>query len=126
VTDAFPWDEAPRHLIRDRDGAFGPAYTRCIRAMGIRDHPTAPRSPWQNGHVERLIGSIRRESLDHLIVFDEAQLCRGLKNYASYYSRVRTRLSLDKNAPDLRRPQKLGLIAAIPILGGLHHQYVRV
>ena len=67
VTDAFPWDEAPRHLIRDRDGAFGSAYTRRIRAMGIRDHPTAPRSPWQNGHVERLIGSIRRECLDHLI-----------------------------------------------------------
>ena len=65
MTDAFPWDEAPRHLIRDRDGAFSPAYTRRIRAMGIRDHPTAPRSPWQNGHVERLIGSIRRESLDH-------------------------------------------------------------
>jgi len=86
VTDAFPWDEAPRHLIRDRDGAFGPAYTRRIRAMGIRDHPTAPRSPWQNGHVERLIGSIRRESLDHLIVFDEAQLRRVLKNYVSYYN----------------------------------------
>ena len=74
VTDAFPWDEAPRHLIRDRDGALGPAYTHRIRAMGIRDHPTAPRSPWQNGHVERLIGSIRRESLDHLIVFGEAHL----------------------------------------------------
>ena len=66
VTDAFPWDEAPRHLIRDRDGAFGPAYTHRIRAIGIRDHPTAPRSPWQNGHVERLIGSIRSESLDHM------------------------------------------------------------
>ena len=97
VTDAFPWDEAPRHLIRDRDGAFGPAYIRRIRAMGIRDHPTAPRSPWQNGHVERLIGSIRRESL-----------------------------SLDKDAPDFRRAQKFGRIAAKPILGGLHHQYVRV
>jgi len=72
VIDAFPWDEAPRHLIRDRDGAFGPAYTRHIRPMRIRDHPTAPRSPWQNGHIERLIGSIRRESLDHLIVFGEA------------------------------------------------------
>src|ERR1700732_5173622 len=126
VTDAFPWDEAPRHLIRDRDGAFGPAYTHRIRAMGIRDHPTAPRSPWQNGHVERLIGSIRRESLDHLVVFDEAQLRRVLKNYAFYYNQVRTHLSLHKNAPDFRRPQKIGHIAAIPILGGLHHQYVRV
>ena len=126
VTGAFPWDEAPSHLIRDRDGAFGPAYTHRIRAMGIRDHPIAPRSPWQNGYVERLIGPIRRESLDHLVVFDEAQLRRVLKNYASYYNQVRTHLSLHKNAPDFRRPQKFGPIAAIPILGGLHHQYVRV
>ena len=125
VTDAFPWDEAPRHLLRDRDGAFGSAYSRRIRAMGIRDHPTAPRAPWQNGHVERLIGSIRREALDHLIVFDEAHLRRLLNNYAAYYNRVRTHLSLNKNAPDLRRPQRLGAVASIPILGGLHHQYVR-
>jgi transposase InsO family protein len=69
VTDAFPWGQAPQHLIRDRDAAFGTAYTRRIRAMGIRDHPTAPRSPWQNGHVERLIGSLRRECLDHVVVF---------------------------------------------------------
>ena len=96
VTDAFPWDEAPRHLIRDRDGAFGPAYTRRIRAMGIRDHPTAPRSPWQNGHVERLIGSIRRESLDHLIVFDEAQLRACPEGLRFYYNEVRTHLSLQK------------------------------
>jgi transposase InsO family protein len=88
VTDAFPWDEAPRHLIRDRDSAFGPAYLRRIRAMRIRDHPTAPRSPWQNGHVERFIGSIRREALDHLIVFGEAQLRRVLKKYASYYNQT--------------------------------------
>jgi transposase InsO family protein len=126
VTDAFPWDEAPSHLIRDRDRAFGPAYAHRIRAMGIRDHSTAPRSPWQNGYVERLIRSIRRESLDHLIVFDEAQLRRVLKNYASYYNHVRTHLSLHKNAPHFRCPQKLGHIASIPILGGLHHQYVRV
>jgi hypothetical protein len=79
VTDALPWDEAPSHLLRDRDGAFGPAYIRRIQAKRIRDHPTARRSLWQNGHVERVIGSIRRESLDHLIVFDEAQLRRGLK-----------------------------------------------
>jgi transposase InsO family protein len=125
VTDAFPWDEAPNHLIRDRDAAFGPAYTRRIRAMGIRDHPTVPRSPWQNGHVERLIGSIRRECLDHVVVFGEAHLRRVLKTYASYYNEVRTHLSLDKNAPDFRRPLPVGDIAAIPILGGLHHQYVR-
>jgi transposase InsO family protein len=87
VTDAFPWDEAPGHLIRDRDGGFGPAYTHRIRAMEIRDQPTAPRSPWQNGHVERLIGSIRRECLDHLVVFDEVQLRRVLRNYASITAR---------------------------------------
>ena len=126
VTDAFPWNEAPRHLIRDRDGAFGSAYTRRIRAMEIRDHPTAPRSPWQNGHVERLIGSIRRESLDHVVVFGEAHLRVVLKAYASYYNEVRTHLSLEKDAPDFRRTQKVGRIAAIPILGGLHHQYVRL
>ncbi len=126
VTDAFPWDEAPSHLIRDRDGVFSPAYTHRIRSMGIRDHPTAPLSPWQNGHVERLIGSIRRESLDHLIVFGEAHLRHILKAYASYYNEVRTLLSLDKNAPDFSRPSLLGTIAAIPILGGLHQQYVRV
>src|SRR5512135_3248766 len=85
VTDAFRWDEAPRHLIRDRDGTFGPVYTRRIRAMEIRDRPVAPRSPWQNGHVERLIESIRRECLDHMIVFGEAHLRRILKVYASYY-----------------------------------------
>ena len=84
VTDASPWEEAPRHLVRDRDGACGPTYTRRIRAMEIRDHPTAPRSPWQNGYVERLIGLIRRESLDHVIVFGEAHLRAVLKDYASY------------------------------------------
>jgi transposase InsO family protein len=126
VTDAFPWDEAPRYLIRDRDGAFGPAYTRRIRAMRIRDHPIAARSPWQKLHVERLIGSIWRESLDHLIVFDEAQLRRVLKNHAAYYNQIRTHLSLGKNAPEFRCPQKLGPIASISILGGLHHQCVRV
>jgi transposase InsO family protein len=115
VTDAFPFDEAPRHLIRDRDCAFGPVYTRRIRAMGIRDHPIAPRSPRQNGHVERLIGSIRRESFDHLVVFGEAHLRDVLKNYASYYNKVRPHLSLDKDAPDFRRTQGIGRIAAIPI-----------
>ncbi len=89
--------------------------------MEIRDHPTAPRSPWQNGHVERLIGSIRRESLDH-VVFGEAHLRVVLKTYALYYNEVRTHLSLEKDAPDFRQIQKIGRIAAIPILGGLHHQ----
>jgi transposase InsO family protein len=126
VTEAFPWNEAPRHLLRDRDGAFGPAYIRRVRAMGTRDRPTAPRSPWQNGHVERLIGSVRRECLDHLVVFGEAHLRRILKTYAAYYNEVRTHLTLDKDAPNCRCPQTAGAIVAMPILGGLHHQYVRV
>jgi transposase InsO family protein len=83
--------------------------------MEIRHHPTAARSPWQNGNVERLIGSIRRESLDHFIVFGEAHLRDVLKTYASYYNKVRTHLSLDKDAPDFRPTQKIGRIAAIPI-----------
>jgi transposase InsO family protein len=99
VTEAFPWSEAPRHLIRDRDGAFGPLYTRRIRAMGIRDHPITAHSPWQNGYVERLIGSTRRECPDHVLVFGEAHLCRVLKAYAAYYNEVRTHLSLNKDAP---------------------------
>ena len=126
VTEAFPWDTAPQYLIRDRDRAFGPIYTRRVRAMGIRDRPTAARSPWQNGHAERLIGSIRRECLDHVIVFGEAHLRPVLKAYASYYNQVRTHLSLDKDSPEFRRAQSVGNIVALPLLGGLHHHYVRV
>ncbi len=126
VTDAFAWDEAPRHLIRDQDSAFGPAYTRRIRAVQIRDHPTAARTPWQNGHVKRLIGSIRRECLDHFIVFGDAHLRGVLKAYAAYYNAVVTHLSLDKNVPDFRRTSRVCHIAVVPILGGLHHKYVRV
>jgi transposase InsO family protein len=95
-------------------------------SAAARQSRPAPYSPWQNGHGERLIGSIRRESLNHLVVFDEAQLRRALKNYVSYYNQVRTHLSLYKNAPDFRHPQKLGSIETISILGGLHYQYVRV
>lgn len=94
--------------------------------MGIRDHPVAARSPWQNGHVERLIGSIRRECLDHLVVSGEAHLRRVLKAYAGYYNEVRTHLSLGKDAPNFRRYETVGDIVAMPILGGLHHRYVRV
>jgi transposase InsO family protein len=126
VSEAFPWDEAPRYLIRDRDRAFGYAYSRRIRAMGIRDHPMVSRSPWQNGYAERVIGSIRREALYHLIVFGEGHLRRVLKAYASYYNKVRTHLSLNKDAPDLRRVQPVGTVVALSILGGLHHHYVRV
>src|SRR5471030_373473 len=111
ITDAFPWNETPDHLIRDRDASYGNAVTRRLAAMGIRDHPTAPRSPWQNGHAERLIGSIRRECLDHIVVFGEGHLRRILAGYADYYNDIRTHLALGKDAP-LRRPiQRLGEIA---------------
>ena len=92
--------------------------------MGIRDHPIAPRSPWQNGHAERLIGSIRRECLDHIVIVGEDHLRRVLKAYAAYYNHVRTHLALDKDAPLVRPVRRFGRIIARPILGGLHHQYI--
>src|SRR5882724_4733730 len=126
LTEAFPWDEAPRYLIRDRDRIYGSVVTRRLRAMGIRDKPTAPASPWQNGFAERLIGSIRRECVDHMIVLGEAHLRRILKSYADYYNGVRTHRSLSKDAPVSRPLQLTGIIRSQPILGGLHHHYVRV
>jgi transposase InsO family protein len=99
ITEAFPWNEAPRYMIRDRDRIYGTVVTRRLRAMGIRDKPTAPASPWQNAVVERLIGSIRRESADHMIVLGEAHLRRILKSYARYCNGVRTHRSLNKDAP---------------------------
>jgi transposase InsO family protein len=126
ITEAFPWDDAPRYLIRDRDASYGPAVTRRLAAMGIRDRPTAPRSPWQNGHVERLIGSIRRECLDHVLVLSEAHLRRILRAYADYYNRARTHLALEKDAPLGRPVQTTGWVVAVPFLGGLHHQYARI
>jgi transposase InsO family protein len=126
VTEAFPWEGAPRYMIRDRDRIYGTVVTRRLRAMGIRDKPTAPASPWQNGFAERLIGSIRRECLDHTIVFSEAHLRRILKSYAGYYNSVRTHRSLHKDAPISRPIHQTGIIRSHPILGGLHHHYVRV
>src|SRR5258708_1937513 len=126
ITDAFPWNEAPDHLIRDRDASYGHAVTRRLSAMGIRDHPTAPRSPWQNGHAERLIGSIRRECLDHIVVFGNAHLCRIFAASAGYYNELRTHLSLDKDLPAHRPIQRLGQLATRPILGGLHNLYGRI
>src|SRR5271167_1042373 len=126
LTEAFPWDEAPKYLIRDRDGIYGTVVTRRIQAMGIRDRPTAPASPWQNGYAERLIGSIRRECLDYFIVLGEAHLRRILRAYCRYYNDIRTHRSLDKDAPVSRPIQRLGTVSSHPILGGLHHHYVRV
>ena len=125
LTEAFPWNEAPHYLIRDRDRIYG-AIVKCrLRAMGIRDKPTAPASPWQNGFAERLIGSIRRECVDHSIVLGEAHLRRILRSYASYYNDVRTHRSLNKDAPVSRLVQRTGIINSRPILGGLHHHYFR-
>ena len=118
VTEAFPWDEAPRYLLRDRDGAYGQVFKRRLPAMGIRDRPIARRSPWQNGHVERFISSIRRECVDHFIVFGERLLSRILSAYSAYYNQVRTHLSLDKDAAVFRTVQRRGRITARPVLAG--------
>jgi len=126
VTEAFPWDQSPRYLLRDRDRSYGAFVRRRLRAMGIRDHPTAPRSPWQNGHVVRLIGSVRRECLDHIVVMGEASLRRTLKAYARYYNEVRTHRSLRKDSPEARPIQFTGTVRSRPVLGGFHHHYVRV
>src|SRR5258705_8627085 len=126
ITEAFPWNEAPRHLIRDRDQVYGAAATRRLRAMGIRDKPIAPGSPWQNGFAERLIGSIRREWVDHIVVLGEMHLRRVLKSYARYYNETRTHRSLDKDAPISRPVQRDGSIMSHALIGGLHHHYIRV
>jgi transposase InsO family protein len=126
ITDAFPWDEAPDYMIRDRDASYGQAVTKRLAPMGIRDHPTAPRSPWQNEQAERLIGSIRRECLDHILVFGETHLRRILAAYTAYYNGFRTHLSVGKDSQGRRPVQRLGQLAAQPILGGLHHHYCRI
>ncbi|HYS88231.1 MAG TPA: integrase core domain-containing protein [Bradyrhizobium sp.] len=125
ITEAFPWNEAPRYMIRNRDHIYGAVVTRRLRAMGIRDRPITPASPWQNGFAERLIGSIRRECVDHIIVLGEMHLRRVLKSYADYYNSVRTHRSLNKDAPVSRPVQRTGVISSHTILGGLHHHYAR-
>jgi putative transposase len=124
---AFPWDNAPRYLLRDRDGIYGEMFCATAAWLWIREILTAARSPWQNPYVERLIGSIRRECLDHVIVFNEAGLRRVLKEYFEYYERSRTHLSLEKDAPIPRMIQapELGGIVEIPQVGGLHPRYER-
>lgn len=126
IAEAFPRDEAPHYLIRDRDATYGHVVRQRVQEMGIRDRPTAPRSPWQNAYAERLIGSIRRVCLDHVIVFGEAHLRRILKAYAGYYNGMRTHLSLRKDAPFPRSIERVGRITSVPIIGGLHHRYCRI
>jgi transposase InsO family protein len=124
--EAFPWDTAPSYLVRDNDAAYGQAFTNRIRTMGIRDRPIAPRSPWQNPYVERLIGTLRRECLDHVLIFGEQHLHRVLTLYSIYYNETRTHLGLAKDAPIRRAVQRSGPIVATPILSGLHHTYARI
>ena len=126
ITEAFPWALAPTYLVRDNDRAYGHVFTSRVRAMGIRDRPISPGSPWKNGYVECLIGTLRRECLDHVLIFGEAHLRKILTLYAFYYNQSRTHLSLRKDAPIGRPIQRSGAIVAIPILAGLHHQYVRI
>jgi transposase InsO family protein len=126
ITEAFPWDTSPQYLIRDNDAAYGEFFRRRLRSMGIRDCPITPRSPWQNGYVERVIGSIRRECLDHTLIWNAAHLQHILDEYKYYYNAARTHLSLSKDAPNNRPIEHHGAIAARDILGGLHHQYSRI
>ena len=127
LREAFPWDSAPRYLLRDRDRIFGKDFVEQVKAMGIKQVLSAPRSPWQRAYVERLIGSIRRECLDHVIIFGEGYLHRTLTAYCAYYHEWRTHLSLDKDTPRARRIQSSaeGEVVEIPELGGLHHHYER-
>jgi len=127
LVDTFPDDSAPSYLLRDRDSIYGHAFRQRVKGMGIREVLTAPHSPWQNPFAERLIGSIRRECLDHVLVLGERHLRRLLTRYFAYYHRARTHLALDKDAPDTRpieRPE-LGRVIQIREVGGLHHRYVR-
>ena len=127
LVEAFPWDSAPRYLLRDRDGVYGTLFGDAARSIGIREILTAAQSPWQNSYVERFIGSIRRECLDHVIVFNEAGLRRVLKSYFDYYDHSRTHLALDRDAPISRKiqPRELGRVVELPEVGGLHHRYER-
>ena len=128
IREAFPWDTAPRYLIRDRDGAYGQSFRSTVMAMGVEEVVTAPRSPWQNPYVERLIGSVKRECLDHLIILNERHLRRILGSYLDYYHGSRTHLSLGKDTPDGRpvQPAGSGTVVSSPKVGGLHHRYERL
>jgi putative transposase len=127
LREAFPFEQAPRYLLRDRDRIFGSEFRKDVKALGIEEVLSAPRSPWQPAYVERVIGTIRRECLDHVIIFHEAALHRHVKSFLAYYHASRTHLSLDKDPPETRAVQKAecGQIATIPQVGGLHHRYER-
>jgi len=127
MREAFPWDQAPRFVLRDRDAIYGRDFAALTRAMGMEEVLTAPRSPWQNPYVERLVGSIRRECLDHISVWNQRSLRRILQSYFAYYERSRTHLALAKDTPEHRaveQPEQ-GHVLSIPQVGGLHHRYLR-
>ena len=115
-----------RYLVRDNDGAYGQTFKARVRAMGIRDRPISPGSPWQNPYIERLIGTLRRDCLDHVLIFNERHLRRVLTSYSVYYNKTRTHLGLSKDAPLGRAVQRFGIVVATPVLCGLHHRYVRI
>ncbi len=127
IVEAFPWDTAPRYLLRDRDRVYGAYFRRRVAGLRIDQVLTAPRSPWQNPFVERLFGSIRRECLDHVIVLSEQHVRRILREYFDYYHSYRTHLSLEKDTPDTRATERpeMGKVIAVPKVGGLHHRYMR-
>jgi putative transposase len=127
IIEAFPEETAPRYLLRDRDAIYGDEFARRVEGMGIREVLTAPRAPWQNPLVERVIGSIRRECLDHFLILGEAHLHRLLRRYGAYYNTTRPHQSLDNNSPQPRaiEPPPCGRIIAMPQVGGLHHRYQR-
>jgi transposase InsO family protein len=127
LRNAFPFDQLPRYLLRDRDAIYGRDFREQVREIGIEEVLSAPRSPWQRAYVERVIGSIRRECLDHVIVFDEGSLRRILASYFNYYHRSRMHLSLGKDSPEPcpMQPPDIGPIVAISQVGGLHHRYER-
>jgi hypothetical protein len=127
LVEAFPWDTAPRYLLRDRDAIYGAVFSRQVQALGIHEVKIAPRAPWQNPYVERLIGTLRREGLDHVVVLNATHLRRLLRDYLIDYHSARTHLSLDKDAPEPRAVERLdqGRIVETPMVSGLHHRYSR-
>jgi putative transposase len=127
LREAFPWDTAPRYLLRDRDRIFGQDFIEQVQAMGIKQVLAAPRSPWQRAYVERVIGTIHRECLDHLIVFHQTSLARHLHRFLDYYHHSRCHLALEKDTPEPRpvQPPEQGRVVSIPQVGGLHHRYER-
>jgi len=125
MVEAFPFDSVPKYLLRDRDRIYGDEFRKQVEVLGIKEVLSAPRSPWQRAYVERVIGSIRRECLDHVIIFNEESLRRTLRAYFRYYHGSRLHLSLDRDSPDSRPVQSVGEVITITEVGGLHHRYER-